>query len=160
MKIKIIVTICLFTALCSHSYGADKIILPPVPDNSKNSKTILGIDSNKNRVRDDVEIFIFDELGKRNSKLFHAYLKYAESITMTLTKSQDEKALYQLYDQRTSDRRCINSLENSSGDDTIRLINKINNSEERKKAMNIAGSNTKKYSSPDVPKDKWKTLCR
>ena len=137
-----------------------RIKLPPVPNAEINNESILGIDSNKNNVRDDVESYIYNNLKKKDPVLFRAYLKYAETITMILVKKNNEKDLAHLYDQRTSDGRCVESLEKDSIDDLIKVINNITNTTLRKEAMNTAGTNTKKYSSPNVPKEKWKLLCR
>ena len=49
---------------CKNSIGnysmCEEYILPPMPDKKENDKTLLGIDSNNNGVRDDVEIWIYN----------------------------------------------------------------------------------------------------
>jgi len=50
--------------LCKNSIGnysmCEEYILPPMPNKKENDKTLLGIDSNNNGVRDDVEHYIFN----------------------------------------------------------------------------------------------------
>jgi len=56
--------------LCKNSIGnysmCEEYILPPMPNKKDNDKTLLGIDSNNNGVRDDVEHYIFNRF--KNSK--------------------------------------------------------------------------------------------
>ena len=59
--------------------------LPPMPDEDKNNKTLLGIDSNNNGIRDDVEIWILKTYSNQvYSKIKTAialqYAKAAQSI--------------------------------------------------------------------------------
>lgn len=43
-----------------------EIILPPDPGRD-NDKTLMGIDSNNNNVRDDLEIFVYKEITQDES---------------------------------------------------------------------------------------------
>ena len=59
--------------------------LPPMPDEDKNNKTLLGIDSNNNGIRDDVEIWILktysnQEYPKIKTAIALQYAKCAQSI--------------------------------------------------------------------------------
>jgi hypothetical protein len=48
----------------------DGYILPAMPDPKTNDKTLLGVDSNNNGIRDDVEIYIYNRFqGYTNSKV-------------------------------------------------------------------------------------------
>jgi hypothetical protein len=53
--------------------GLDKV--PPVPDEDENNATLLGIDSNKNGIRDDVEIYIHKNF-KGDDKYYERMLAF------------------------------------------------------------------------------------
>ena len=57
-------------------------ILPPEPDETLNNATLLGIDSNSNGVRDDVERWIFLEM-----KIYNGYEKIEQAIAMQQAKA-------------------------------------------------------------------------
>lgn len=59
--------------------------LPPTPDLVINDSTIEGIDVNKNGIRDDVELAIFERYPD-NIKVRAALLQYAMAIQMYLTE--------------------------------------------------------------------------
>ena len=60
--------------------------LPPTPDPELADATIEGIDANKNGIRDDVELAIFDMYpGDKNIKIRAALLQYATGRQMYLT---------------------------------------------------------------------------
>jgi hypothetical protein len=56
--------------------GLDKV--PPMPDEDENNKTILGIDSNKNGIRDDVEIYIHKNF-KGEDKYYERMLAFQDA---------------------------------------------------------------------------------
>ena len=56
--------------------------LPPEPDETLNNSTLLGIDSNNNGVRDDVERWIFLEM-----KIYNGYEKIEQTIAMQEAKA-------------------------------------------------------------------------
>ncbi len=56
-------------------------ILPPEPDEALNNSTLLGIDSNDNGVRDDVERWIFLEM-----EIYNGYEKIEQVIAMQKAK--------------------------------------------------------------------------
>jgi len=57
-------------------------ILPPEPDEKLNNSTLLGIDSNNNGVRDDVERWIFLEM-----EIYNGYEKIEQVIAMQKAKA-------------------------------------------------------------------------
>ena len=57
-------------------------ILPPEPDETLNNSTLLGIDSNDNGVRDDVERWIFLEM-----EIYNGYEKIEQVIAMQEAKA-------------------------------------------------------------------------
>ena len=57
--------------------------LPPPPDQAENDKTLMGIDSNHNGVRDDVELAIF-KLHPDSARIRAAELQYAKYLQYTL----------------------------------------------------------------------------
>lgn len=81
------------TALAIKRIYAQKITLddvmgnnlPPVPDSGANDATIAGIDSNRNGVRDDVELAIFKAYPD-SAKIRAAELQYALTQQMFLTQ--------------------------------------------------------------------------
>ena len=62
---KITLVLSLFLASNSYSETINGHILPPEPDPKINNSTLLGIDSNKNGVRDDVELWIYKNYNYR-----------------------------------------------------------------------------------------------
>jgi hypothetical protein len=75
--------------------------LPPVPDQKLNESTVAGIDINKNHIRDDVELKIFEMYplskdgktgeGLLNKKLRSGALQYAQGYQLELTEIISEK---------------------------------------------------------------------
>jgi amino acid transporter len=59
--------------------------LPPVPDQKLNDSTIAGIDANKNNIRDDVELAIFNKYPN-SAKMRAAELQYAQALQLELTQ--------------------------------------------------------------------------
>ena len=57
-------------------------LLPPEPDEQLNNATLLGIDSNDNGVRDDVERWIFLEM-----EIYNGYEKIEQVIAMQTAKA-------------------------------------------------------------------------
>lgn len=55
---------------------------PPWPDEDLNSQTILGVDSNHNEVRDDVEIWINRNIPDRNHRM--SLKQYVRTYTREL----------------------------------------------------------------------------
>jgi len=59
--------------------------LPPIPNPQEVNATVVGIDTNKNNIRDDVELAIFAKYPK-NIKIRAAELQYAMALQMYFTK--------------------------------------------------------------------------
>ena len=68
--------------------GLDKA--PPMPDEDENNKTILGIDTNKNGIRDDVEVYIHENF-KGKDKYYERMLafQYAYYYNLKFSKSYE-----------------------------------------------------------------------
>ncbi|MFA6396909.1 MAG: hypothetical protein WCW84_13175 [Sulfurimonas sp.] len=68
--------------------------LPPMPDATENSKTIAGIDSNTNGVRDDVEIYIYSNYSKPEEQ--KALMQYANAKQLLLAnvKTKEDVVVY------------------------------------------------------------------
>ena len=58
--------------------------LPPKPDEEKNNSTIAGIDANKNSIRDDVELAIFEKYPN-SAKKRAPLLQYAQALQVEMT---------------------------------------------------------------------------
>jgi hypothetical protein len=77
--------------------------LPPMPNSKENDKTLLGIDTNSNGIRDDVEIYIYNRFqGYTNSKVEREMaMQWARRAQQTLispeTAYEDKK--YELTDK-------------------------------------------------------------
>ncbi|MBN2896561.1 MAG: hypothetical protein JXK05_11805 [Campylobacterales bacterium] len=82
--------------------------LPPQPDEAQNNSTLLGIDSNNNGVRDDVERWIFSEYdhpvvqaaAMQNAKVFQIILvdpSKARQTKKVMENAHDCIVYYQLY---------------------------------------------------------------
>ena len=55
--------------------------IPPIPDEKLNNATLLGIDSNKNYIRDDVELAIYAKYGSSTQERV-ALLGYTQALEM------------------------------------------------------------------------------
>ena len=68
----------------------DGYTLPPMPDKALNDSTLLGIDSNDNGVRDDVEIYIYKRYKEGiNYKIDRAIaMQYAKATQVTLIEPE------------------------------------------------------------------------
>ncbi|MFA6396060.1 MAG: hypothetical protein WCW84_08835 [Sulfurimonas sp.] len=70
-------------------------ILPPMPDATENSKTIAGIDSNTNGVRDDVEIYIYSNYSKpEEQKALMQYAKMEQNALLAVKTKEDVSNIY------------------------------------------------------------------
>jgi hypothetical protein len=81
----------------------DGYTLPPMPNPTQNDETLLGIDTNSNGIRDDVEIYIYNRFqGYTNSKVEREIaMQWAKRAQQTLispeTAYEDKK--YELTDK-------------------------------------------------------------
>jgi len=65
--------------------------LPPEPDKKENKKTLLGIDSNNNGIRDDVEIYLVERFKDESIK--NIAFDIAKSLQNILLVTDKESAL-------------------------------------------------------------------
>lgn len=138
---------------------SDSIVLPKDPGEANNF-TIEGIDSNKNGVRDDVEILIWKEITQ-DPKIFKAYMKWAETELMKLRYPKDVKLQQKLWIQSYNDINCISHFQQIDAKNIHKLVHTIvnthareNRSEEVTKLEN--GFPNKK----SIPPEKRLGLCR
>lgn len=160
MKRLILISLASFTIVFS-SY-AESIKLPPIPRETNN--TIYGVDSNKNKVRDDVEIMIWNEITK-NPELYLAYLSYAQSTEAIIYAYPKVQELKPLRKQNLSDLECISLLEKDnvkSSQSVGLIIKKVFDTVEREKILNWKHKNNEVYSEDySGPKTSKKNeLCR
>lgn len=80
--------------------------LPPRPDPASADMTIEGIDANRNDIRDDVELAIFERYPG-NPRLRAAMLQYAMALQMELTKVTDSETWRAAAQQRGRGYGCI-----------------------------------------------------
>ncbi|MDR0467912.1 MAG: hypothetical protein LBG67_03585 [Campylobacteraceae bacterium] len=73
-------------------------VLPPMPDKEENDKTLLGIDSNNNGIRDDVEIWIHENSDHPIRKALYAQI--ARDNQKILTDIVDAKE--KMYTDKTN----------------------------------------------------------
>jgi len=150
--------------MTSHLLASDKILLPPKPNQNQNSKTLLGIDTNKNKVRDDVEYVIWNFITK-DPEQFKAYLSFAQSTQDVLVAYPNAEDLKQIRKQTIRDMECISLVDQDQvkRSQSIGLIIKeIYNTLEREKVLKWKHDHYESYSEDYVgPKssDK-KVLCR
>lgn len=127
----------------------------------ENDQTLLGVDSNKNNVRDDVEIYIYNEITK-DPKLYRAYFMWANSYFNRL-KNIDNVEKVNLYnDQLINDLYCVIELspikEGKLIEKNSKFMKKLSNTKLRVEASEkIARKIISK--SRTVPENKAK-LCR
>ena len=137
--------------------------LPPDPG-SEADKTVQGIDANKNGIRDDVELVIFNA-HPNSAKTRAVLLQYALALQMETTQSvvntdtatevvrEEDRAGYCLSDTLVPRE----SLESSRSDTDMEKINKFINfienkqfdTKERKDARNNFLNNLRSYSDLD-----------
>jgi hypothetical protein len=79
--------------------------IPPIPDEKQNNATLLGIDSNKNYIRDDVELAIYAKYGSSTQERV-ALLGYAQALEMRYRVYWKEGHQY-VEDEILSRRSCI-----------------------------------------------------
>ena len=72
--------------------GVDGSNLPPVPNVGTVDATVEGIDNNKNGIRDDVELEIFERYpGEENIEIRAALLQYAMALQTELVDVMDSE---------------------------------------------------------------------
>ena len=126
--------------------------LPPEPDPAINNSTLLGVDVNKNGVRDDVERYIYERFGsdpeypKTKIALAMQYAKANQFIIGNNPQKAFENESYKKmdaaldckwywYDEVTKTFN-LSSVEGSIAETEFRLKNKIYDNEFREKIYN------------------------
>jgi len=83
--------------------------LPPKPSPDEVDKTIEGVDVNKNYIRDDVELAIFEMYpDEENIKLRAASLQYAMALQLYLTHVFDEGTYLSVLKKENLAYSCLN----------------------------------------------------
>lgn len=135
LNVKRMACLVILSNLFIKNIGAMDIKLPPDPG-PKNDETLLGIDSNNNKVRDDVEIFIWNQLTK-DPKTYMAYLKFAETDCEQIKYVNNLKQLEFLNVQEDNDLSCLSHFEKEIkiSENSRALYKKIYNTQARKAAI-------------------------
>ena len=114
-----------------------------MPDMDKNNSTLLGIDSDDDGLRDDVEIFINYMMRDESYNQVMAMRVLAKSFFKILrNRNSSQEKLIRLYEDKSGDYGCLYSF--FKGDIrygialTRRLRIKIHNTEERRSAKRRA----------------------
>jgi len=72
----------------------DGHVLPPEPDKALNDSTLLGIDSNNNGVRDDVERWIYKEYKDKHPIYVDIAMQAARGFKLVLETPERAKEIY------------------------------------------------------------------
>lgn len=82
--------------------------LPLEPDEEKNNATLAGVDSNRNGIRDDVELVIFEKYkGPSFIKERAAALQYAKALQMEFTEVFNSETLVAVIQEESRGSLCI-----------------------------------------------------
>lgn len=144
------------------TFAQDEIRLPhpPGPDNDE---TLLGIDSNNNNVRDDIEFFIKYRIGISDPDVFNAYMNYAESCQKRLMYRDNREILLEHDYQAHRDYHCVLKIDGSKNTKTklTELYSEITNTRARARAsaqmIKTIGNVEHK---PIAPTETIQSLCR
>jgi hypothetical protein len=85
---------------------------PPVPDQAINNSTIEGVDSNKNYIRDDVELYILDAYTNLNER--SAWLQWAKNRQLLLLFAHNKETLKAVMEEGSRANLCLASYESKS----------------------------------------------
>jgi len=108
--------------------------LPPMPDTVQNNKTLAGIDSNSNGVRDDVERLIYD---KYDDKVQAAFMMYGAKVLQRAIEQpiSEAKVIQKDFSKKTSCFLYLRNINNNIKEEGIESIsfleNKTVNTKER-----------------------------
>lgn len=104
----------------SQSFIVDGNVEPEFPDEELNNETVLGVDSNRDGVRDDLEIFINRNARDKNERLaLRQYVKYAH-VEMEKWNHVSVNELYKINSDMAKSGECF--LYISKRDDNIDLL--------------------------------------
>lgn len=156
----------LLTILLQNSQGVcseASVILPP-PPGPQNDKTLWGIDSNKNGVRDDVEIFIYKNIS-RDPTIYKSYLYFAQSLQESLKFPDDIEKLRENDERSFNDQMCVLIVDKNWEKERItakaRIIKVMFNTREREEVSESIGEKYHKFGKARVHKEhKKKDVCR
>ena len=112
--------------------------LPKKPDQALNDATIEGVDANKNYIRDDVELAIFEKYPN-SAKMRAAELQYAQALQLELTQVFNSESFISALKKEDSAYFCINKIAEDKEKEVDSLI--ANNNLRRNKI----NENIKKY---------------
>lgn len=123
---------------------------------------LLGIDSNKNNVRDEVENYITKYMKILEPKKYRAYFNYAQTLSLKLKHRRSKEMLNQLDKQSYDDLYCIygvDGLENGASK-ARDLKGKVLESYLRLQAWDLAESTKGINTFAHLDKKDWLTKCR
>ena len=95
--------------------------LPPEPDSVENNATLVGVDSNNNGIRDDVERAIYLQY-KDNQRAVVAMLQYAKELQMEFTDVYNSETLVAVIQEEGRGSLCVFLLNNKLGDTVDELV--------------------------------------
>lgn len=96
--------------------------LPPEPDVAENSATLVGVDSNSNGIRDDVERAIYLKY-KDNKRAAIAMLQYAKELQMEFTEVYNSETLVAVIQEEGRGFFCVNDNKKTDEVDNLVLNN-------------------------------------
>ena len=112
--------------------------LPLKPDQELNDSTIAGIDANKNTIRDDVELAIFEKYPN-SAKIRAAELQYAQALQLELTEVFNSETLIATIQKESFAYSCLGEANNNELRNNEEFIeNLIMNTDLREKAIDDA----------------------
>jgi len=100
--------------------------LPPEPDPAENNATLVGVDSNKNGIRDDVERAIYLKY-KDTPRVAIAALQYAKELQMEFTEVRNSETLVAVIQEEDRGFQCVGDRKTRKEVEALIL-----NSEQRK----------------------------
>src|SRR3989338_2519595 len=81
--------------------------LPPEPDTAENNATLVGVDSNSNGIRDDVERAIYLKY-KDTPRVAIPMLQYAKELQMEFTEVHNSETLIAVIQEEGRGYSCVN----------------------------------------------------
>lgn len=138
----------------------DSSLEVPMPDEKKNNATLLGIDSDNDGIRDDVQRWINENLKEQPEELKLAYRQYAIAMQTALPTSNDKEASIQASHATLRAQVCLYKVGDEIGiesKDQIETRKKIKmlllNTKERIKAELMADKNFHGQTVSVLPKE-------
>jgi hypothetical protein len=138
--------------------------LPPEPDETENNATILGVDTNENNIRDDVERQIAFELYENPAEM-KRHMRYAQLWTETFLAEGDKDKLKAIEWEKHLNIRC-QTIDVTNTDEFYEAT------DSRYKTANLLGDSRDRYSAyksaiyfdrdefrDRAPKEEVRTYC-